>query len=372
MASLFKRRVPDSKSGGKRRGTVWWISYVQDGRQVQRSLKVTSQKMAEQMKAEIEGNLERGMAGLPQSFVDYFQVYEEFKKAVILLKSRNYAVRMHQQLKPFLLYLQRHNLNNLVKVTTSQIETHLQERSLTIGPKSWNDELNVIHRYFRFAVEREYLVKNPAARISRRRVPKQSVEIFTPKELALIFRYASKDSVDYYRVLLYTGMRDGEARHLQWKDVDLTPGMEHVRIRSDAVHLTKNRRDRAVPLCQPAIELFQRKQKQRRGESPFVFSGRTGGPRGNNRGSWLSCLQRIEREEGVKIAKGDHMTGMHMFRHTFATNALASGIDIRVVQQWLGHASILQTQRYTNLLPHQLQAQVQRLNIPVEDEEPTA
>ena len=368
MASLFKRLLPDQETGGKKRSKVWWISYQQDGRQAQRSLKVTSQMIAEQMKAEIERNLERGIAGLPQSFVDYYQVYEEFKHAVILLKSPSQAKRMHQQLKPFMLYLQSHDLNNLVRIGTSHLEAHLQERCKTLSPKSWNDELNIISRYFQFAMDREYLTKNPCAKIGRRKAPRQSVEIFTPKELSLIFTHANGDAADYYKMLLYTGMRDGEARHLQWKDVVLAPGGEHIRVRSDKVHLTKNRRDRAVPLCPPAVELFQRLKIRRRGESPFVFPGRNGGPRSNRRNNWVSCLKRIERKERVKIEKGFHMTGMHCFRHTFATNALASGIDIRVVQQWLGHASILQTQRYTNLLPGQLQAQVQKLNIPIEDE----
>jgi integrase len=324
--------------------------------------------IAEQMKAEIESNLERGVAGLPQSFVDYYRVYEEFKRAVILLKSKSQAKRMHQQLKPFMLYLQSHKFNNLARIGTSHIEAHLQERSKTLSPKSWNDELNIIQRYFRFAVDREYLTHSPATQIGRQRVPIHSVEVYTPMELALIFKHANKGSADFYKALLYTGMRDGEARHLQWKDVVLTPGGEHIKIRSNEVHLTKNRRDRAVPLCPAAIALFHRLKNRRRGESPFVFPGRSGGPRSNNRNAWISCLRRIERKEGVRIAKGDHMTGMHLFRHTYATNALASGIDIRVVQQWLGHASILQTQRYTNLLPGQLQAQARRLEIPIGEE----
>jgi integrase/recombinase XerD len=132
------------------------------------------------------------------------------------------------------------------------------------------------------------------------------------------------------------------------------------------VHLTKNRRDRVVPLCDEAIDILKQLRASAEPGNPFVFTGREGGHRGHNRNTWVACLKRIEVEAGVKIEKGDHMTGLHMFRHTFATNALASGVDIRTVQDWLGHSSILMTQRYTNLLPSQKQVQIKKLSIKIE------
>jgi integrase len=212
---------------------------------------------------------------------------------------------------------------NLVRVTVNDVERHMELRHKVLVDKSWNDELRIAERFFKFAVERDYLARNPVSKIGKHRVVKHSV--------------------DFYKILLYTGMRDGEARHLQWQDVVLDAGQEHIRIRSTEVHLTKNRRDRVVPLCSEAVEIFQRLMSVRVKSSPFVFTGRTGGPRGPARNTWRACLDRIEKETGVRIEKGDHMTGMHMFRHTFATNALASGVGIRTVQDWLGHSTILMT-----------------------------
>lgn len=367
MARIFKRSTRDPTTGKLKRGKMWWIRYVQNGKQVRRSLRVTDMKMAQRMKAEIEQNIERGVIGLPQSYVDFYQVFEEFKRAVILKKSKNYGKRMFQQLKPFLIYLQKNDLTNLAKVTVADVERHLEARFKTLSAKSWNDELRVVERFFKFAIEREYLLRNPAEKIQKYRTEKHSVEIFTPEELGLIFKYAHKNSVAFYKILLYTGMRDGEARHLHWEDVDLSPGSEHIRIRNTKEHATKNRRDRVVPLCKEAIKVLQELNTRRDPNNPFVFTGRKGGHRGHNRNTWVACLKRIENEAGVRIDKGHHMTGLHMFRHTFATNALASGVDLRTVQDWLGHASILQTQRYTNLLPGQKQEQIHKLIIKVND-----
>ncbi|MCB1060342.1 MAG: site-specific integrase, partial [Calditrichaeota bacterium] len=63
--------------------------------------------------------------------------------------------------------------------------------------------------------------------------------------------------------------------------------------------------------------------------------------------------------------KGRHRTGLHLFRHTFASYAVASGISVRVVQQWLGHSTILMTERYTNLLPGQLHDPIKRLSFEI-------
>jgi integrase len=364
MARIYKRASDSSSKKGKE-GGVWWISYTQNGEQIKRSLGVKDKKTAEMMKSEIERNIELGKVGLPQSYVDAYELFEEFKRSVIAKKTPKWAQRIFQLLKPFLLYVQEQKQMNMARITVTDVEDHMGNREKHISDKTWNEEVRIISRFFQFAVDREYLAHNPCRKIPLRRVVRHSVEIFTPEELALIFKYAHQEVVPYYKILLYTGLRDGEARHLQWTDIDLTPEQEHVKVRNTKVHLTKTRRDRVVPLCAEAIEILARLRAKQAKSSPFVFPGRKGGPMGHNRNTWIACLNRIEKATGKKIDKGFHTTGLHVFRHTFATMALASGVDIRTVQTWLGHTTILMTQRYTNLLPSQQQVQIHKLNIQI-------
>jgi len=365
MAKIYRRIITDPTTGQQREGAVWWISYMEKDKQQRRSLKVTSKKLAELAKSEVERNLDRGRVGLPKQNVDLTKVYREFNTGVIERTSPSWSRRFKQLIQPFIQFLQENGLTNLARVATADIEEYLNGRSHNISAKTWNEELRIINRLFRFAVTRNYIVDNPAAAISKRHVEKPTVEILTPDELQLIMKYANHAALPFYQILLFTGMREGEARHLQWQDIDLTPDREHVAVRSTPVHRTKNRKDRIIPLSTEVIEVFKTLWENRDRASPYVLPNSEGKPRFYPLNTWMRLLKRIEKSEGVRIDKGYHMSGFHLFRHTFATNALASGIDIRTVQDWLGHSSIVQTQRYLNLLPEHKHQQIKKLKIAI-------
>jgi integrase len=365
MAKIYKRIITHPTTGEQRESPVWWISYMEKGKQHRRSLKVTSKKLAELAKAEVECNLERGRIGLPKQNVDLAGVYQEFNTGVIERTSPSWSRRFRQLIQPFIEFLRENGLTNMARVTTVDIEEYLTARSHDISAKTWNEELRIINRFFRFAVSRNYIVDNPTTAISKRHVEKPAVEILTPDELRLIMKYANRSALPFYQILLFTGMREGEARHLQWQDIDLTPDREHVVVRSTPAHRTKNRRDRIIPLSPDIIEVFKTLWKNRNRSSPYVLPNNEGKPRFYPHNTWMRLLKRIEKSEGIRIDKGYHMSGFHLFRHTFATNALASGIDIRTVQEWLGHSSIVQTQRYLNLLPEHKHQQIKKLKIAI-------
>jgi integrase len=367
LATIYKRVITDPKTKKPVKSKVWWISYQENGRQVRRSLGVTQKELAEIKKADIEKNIERGSVGLPLLNVETHRVIDEFVAGVINNKSPTWRKRLHQLFKPFVRFLEAHKLENLTKITAGDIEDHLNARSHVIAAKTRNEEHRVIKQFFKYAVDRDYLAKNPAATVERRHAEKPAVEILTSRELSLIFKHAPDELLSFLKLLLYTGLRDGEARFLRWQDVDLTLGKAHVSVRSTAWHRTKTRQDRIVPLSKEAIAVLQALEAERDPAVQWVFPNRKGKPKVHLRNTWIDLLARIQEREGVTIDKGRHMTGFHLFRHTFATNALASGVDIRTVQDWLGHANITQTQRYLNLLPEHKLQQIGKLNIQIDD-----
>lgn len=79
-----------------------------------------------------------------------------------------------------------------------------------------------------------------------------------------------------------------------------------------------------------------------RAESPALFVNTSGG-RLSTQGI-TNIIAKLRRQARIRR----HVTP-HMLRHTVATLLLRNGVDIRVVQEFLGHASIATTQRYTHV-----------------------
>lgn len=150
--------------------------------------------------------------------------------------------------------------------------------------------------------------------------------------------------VPVYRVCLNTlyacGLRISEACHLQVKDID---GERKVlRIRG------KGNKDRQVPLAESTLEALRAFWKLHRSE-PWVFpaslqprSPRQAGPveAANVRRAFHIALQ----QSGVK--KAAHV---HSLRHSYATHLLEAGVQLRLIQEILGHTSPRTTAIYTHL-----------------------
>jgi len=79
----------------------------------------------------------------------------------------------------------------------------------------------------------------------------------------------------------------------------------------------------------------------RRDDGPWVFCKKNGGPYGNIRKSF----------EGAKKRAGIVDFRFHDLRHTFASHLVMAGVDLKTVQELLGHKSFEMTLRYTHLSP---------------------
>lgn len=74
-----------------------------------------------------------------------------------------------------------------------------------------------------------------------------------------------------------------------------------------------------------------------------------------------TMLWRDVKDSAI-VAGVERRVTPHVLRHTFATELLRQGVDIRVVQELLGHASLKNTQIYVGVLPARLLADIGRLN----------
>ena len=139
-------------------------------------------------------------------------------------------------------------------------------------------------------------------------------------------------------LLFATGMRVGETSALDIRDFFVREAAFRVQ--------GKGGRDRLAFIVDEETVRIQRAHLEARGsiktESPALFISGSGG-RLSTQGI-TNVIARLRRDARIKR----HVTP-HMLRHTVATLLLRNGVDIRVVQEFLGHASIATTQRYTHV-----------------------
>lgn len=151
----------------------------------------------------------------------------------------------------------------------------------------------------------------------------------------------------FYKLLLDTGLRPGEACALQWGDLDLT--RDRLTVARAVTRGTKGERilappktkksRRTIPLFGLAPELAEHYRWQAEvglDESGFVFTNETGG---------MLAPWALNTREFDRVCQAANITGFTLYgcRHTFATLHLQSGTPLKVVSDWLGHATIQKT-----------------------------
>ena len=178
-------------------------------------------------------------------------------------------------------------------------------------------------------VERDYLRPNEAnavidaaGRVGRQRLRDQVL-------LRLMYRH---------------GLRASDAKHTRWSDFDLTPGSGP---KTFHVRRLKGSIDSVHTLDRDEVAALRRLKAS--STSPFVFVSERGGPLSAD-----MIAQIVERAaEAAQLGLHVHP---HMLRHATGYALANEGTDTRLIQHFLGHASIANTVRYTRLAPGRLAA----------------
>ena len=165
----------------------------------------------------------------------------------------------------------------------------------------------------------------------------QSPKLIRARQFS-VSKYLAIRNLALVDLLFATGMRVGEASALNLEDFFEREGMFRIQ--------GKGGRDRVGFAVDEASLKIQKDHLQVRNqietESSALFLN-FAGKRLSTQGI-TNVISRLRKEAGIER----HVTP-HMLRHTVATLLLRNGVDIRVVQEFLGHASIATTQRYTHI-----------------------
>ena len=150
----------------------------------------------------------------------------------------------------------------------------------------------------------------------------------------------------YLATVYACGLRLQEGLHLETSDIDSSRMMIHV-------HRGKGAKDRYVPLPEKILPMLRKHWLTHRHPSLlFPALGRNGGsatesPNPMAISSVQGALKKAVREAGIN-KKG---VSIHTLRHSYATHLLEQGVNIRLIQRFLGHANLDTTMVYLHLTP---------------------
>lgn len=245
------------------------------------------------------------------------------------------------------------SLQSLAALEVRDFRSFLSNRAAQyINKNSMGRELSAIKNFFKWLDVNE-IIKNPAISvINSPRKPKVLPKAVDETDAFDILDETTKVQKDAWQglrdkailTLLYgCGLRISEALALNIGDINAQS--EFLRIKG------KGNKERIVPLLPIVWEnicayLKQTPYNPQEGEPLFLGA----------RGERLSprIVQRQVQKLRVRLGLADNLTP-HALRHSFATQLLAAGVDLRSIQELLGHSSLITTQRYTDVQTETLQ-----------------
>lgn len=229
------------------------------------------------------------------------------------------------------------DLNQIARKDFSSYIKYLSKNE--INPSTIIRKIASIKGFFKYLCFKRYLEKNPAMTIYAPKLAKKLPRVLSVAEIDKIL----KNNLDILELaivdLLYSaGIRVSELVNLKYKNIDTKKHV--IRI------FGKGSKERIVPINKKCISTVEKYLKQREitalkyNESEFLFLKQDG------KKITRQFVYKIIRKQGETIGK---KISPHTMRHSFATHLLENGADLRVVQELLGHSSIVTTQLYTHI-----------------------
>lgn len=214
-----------------------------------------------------------------------------------------------------------------------------------VSKRSQARVLSSLRSFFSWCIEEGEIESDPCARIDMPKLGKYIPSVLSVDEVTRIIESVAPEGEKGKRdraileVLYGCGLRVSEAASLRISGIWFKEGFVSI--------VGKGDKQRLVPLGETASDAIKAYLEERpapadRSFSDVLFL--------NHRGRPLSRVSIFKLVKTQAMATGiDKEISPHTFRHCFATHLIENGADLRLVQEMLGHASILTTEIYTHI-----------------------
>lgn len=243
-------------------------------------------------------------------------------------------------------YMEEHHID-VVHATFDDLQAFVFETFKQIkSAKTQARLLSSIHSFYRFLLYHHYIEQDPSELLEMPRVEKHLPEVLSLEEIDAMIAQIDMSKPEGHRnraiieMLYGSGLRVSELTELRLSNIYRKEG--YMRI------VGKGSKQRLVPISPVADEQFgywlhDRSQLDIKPEAgDIAFLNHYG--RQLTRAMIFTIVKRLAEAAGIRKT-----ISPHTLRHSFATHLLQNGADLRIIQQLLGHESIVTTEIYTHV-----------------------
>ena len=321
-----------------KRGDVYYIGYSAGGRWRREAIG-ESRKLAETVLGKRRAEVREG------KFLDIRKnekiKFEDFAKTYIELHSKvNKRPRVAKRDEQLINNLSKHFSGKyLYEITPKQVEEYKKNRKETkkkngkeIAAATVNRELACLKSMFNKAIAWDKANDNPVRKVKLFKENNMRIRYLEKEQIRSFLDACAPHLKPIVMVALHTGMRKSEIFGLKWRDIHLEREIIYI-------PQTKSGERQQVPMSDIVKKTLISVPKHP--DSAYIFCNKDGRPYTNVRKSFDAALKKCDIID----------FHFHDLRHTFASQLVMAGVDIKTVQELMRHKSIEMTMRYAHLSP---------------------
>lgn len=276
-------------------------------------------------------------------FLEYLKYEKNFSDYTVL----NY----NKDLEKFNEFLEKQKIDNINNIDLNIIRNYLVFlHNLKLSKKTICRHISTLRTFFKYLTKKNIIKNNPMLLISNPKVDKTLPKFLYEEQLDTLLKVPDMNTNEGIRDILIielfysTGIRVSELSNLKIKDINFND--------KKILIFGKGNKERIVlygDRCKNLLNLYLNKSRPQLtdNDSPYLFVGKKK-DRLNENGIRI-ILKKILKLSGLEI----NLTP-HVIRHTFATDLLNNGADLRTVQELLGHENLKTTEIYTHITNERL------------------
>jgi len=326
---LINLRVLHKAWKTKNKEERFYIHYQVDGQRVRKTLRGvrTRAEAVKVLNAEVS-DAQRGKYYFQQKNIAFAEMADLYFEKYSRVNKKSWKTSDWVYLRRLKPYFGKYLLS---KICPEMIEEYKSER-LSTGIKkcSVNREVSCLRKVFNVAIAWGYASSNPVRKVklySEKENIRERILMEDEEERLLAVSPSYLKSM--IMVGLHTGMRKGEVFNLKWENVDFDR-------KQISIKVSKSNKERKIPINSVLFSLLYALKSQN-GQSEYVFTNPcTGMPYKDIKRSFGTACE----DAGIEGLR------FHDLRHTFPTRLARRGVDLVIIKELMGHASIVTTQRY--------------------------